>query len=62
MANINGQMAGNTQDIGLIIKCMEKVHFHGKMVEYMKEIISMIKKKEMEYSLGQMAANIMDNG
>jgi hypothetical protein len=62
MVNINGQMADNTQAIGLIIKCMEKVYLLGKMVECIKEITSMIKKKGMEYSLGQMAVNIMDNG
>lgn len=59
---INGQMEEFIQVNGMRTKCMDLVYSHGVMAKNMKENMSMIKKKVMEYSLGQMGNNIEDIG
>lgn len=53
LALINGLMGGNILASGKIIKCMEKVNLDGQMVENMKVIIIMIKKKDTGFSNGK---------
>ena len=60
--NIDGQIIGNIQEIGSIIKCMEQVFLHGLMAENTKVNILMTKNKVMVCLLGQMEDNMMDIG
>jgi hypothetical protein len=55
-------MVENIQVTGYAIKCTERDILLGLMGESMKEIILMIKNKEMEYLLGLIVVNIMVNG
>ncbi len=45
---MNGVTEENIQENGKIIKWMEKVNLHGVMVENIREIMLMIKNKDME--------------
>ena len=49
------------KEIGKIIYKMEKVLKHGLMVEYIKELIVMDKKKEKELCLGKMVLVMKEN-
>ena len=41
---------------------MVKGNIFGKMEEVIKDIMKMIKNKDLEYFIGLMAKNIKDNG
>ena len=62
MVNIDGLIIENTQEIGLITKCMELVSSLGPMAESTRENITMIRNKDMVFSHGQMVDNMMDIG
>lgn len=53
-------MVRNIMEIGLKIKCMEKVFYNGQTVEGMRENMKKIKNTDMVYLHGQMAENMMD--
>ena len=57
-----GMMEENITVNGNKIKCMEKDILHGKMEEYIKVIILMIRNRDLENSYGQMVANFLVNG
>jgi hypothetical protein len=62
MEFMNGQMAESMMVNGRRIKCMEKGSLHGKTAGDMKVNTSMTRKKEKEYSIGQMVGNIREAG
>ena len=62
MESINGLMEENSQVIGSVTKCMDKVSSLGPMDESIKETISMTKNKDMVFSHGQMVVNMMAHG
>ena len=53
---ISGKMGGYTRATGNKIICTDKVFTNGLMVESMKEAILTTRKKDLEYTLTQMAA------
>lgn len=55
-------MEEDIKENGRVIKCMEKVFSHGRMVENMMDNISTIKKKAMEDLSGQMVENTWVTG
>ena len=59
MESTSGLMVENLQETGSAIRCMEPVFLPGLTVEGIKEIITMTKNKDMEFSLGQTEENMM---
>ena len=62
MESINGLMEENSQVIGFVTKCMDKVFSLGPMVESIKVIISMTKNRDMVFLHGLMVVNTMVHG
>lgn len=62
MVSINGVMARNTKDNGLIIKCTERVSFGGLMEKNTLEILMRIKDMAKVSSFGKMEENMRANG
>jgi hypothetical protein len=60
--NTSGQMEGTIMDNGKIICLMEKENTLGQMGEFMRVIILMTKKMDMEFTNGLMVAVIMGSG
>ena len=61
-ANTIGQMEEYLKDPGSTIKWKDKVCSHGLMVEDMRVIIKMIRKKETVLFIGLMVGNTMEDG
>lgn len=55
-------MVENIRDNGRITKCMVMVSICGRISDYMKETINMIKSTDMESILGLTAVLFKDNG
>ena len=51
---MNGLMGGFMKECGLGIKCMEKENSLGQTGANMKEIIIMIREKEMVFMIGEL--------
>ena len=58
----HGQIIENTKENGEQTRCMVKVHLHGQMVENILENMLMIRKKDMENSIGLMGDAIVGSG
>ena len=62
MENTLGLMEDNIWENGLKVNCMDMVFILGKMGEYIKDIIGMIKNMGMEFTNGQTAKFMMVGG
>ena len=61
-AHTHGPTVEFTMATGNKIRCMEKVFSLGQMGENTKASITMIRNKDMEYSIGLMEGNMTDTG
>ena len=55
-------MVDNSKDNGSMIKCMEKVNSIGQMEKVMMDNISMMKNKDLENSIMEMAHTMREIG
>jgi hypothetical protein len=60
--NTCGLMASPMKGSGKRTRCMDTAYWHGKTARGMKDILSMIRERVKESSIGKMEEYMMDNG